>query len=289
MMEEPVKPKTQILEPSSTLYRPFRGKFKGMSERTFAILFTDFTFTLKNKWILVLMILAYMFGVFPVIIIFYGAAVVGGEFTSDLFFLFYFILFIWLVLIATVGGGRLISKDYADNSLTLYLSRPITKTNYFLGKYGSMFLLISMISFIPSLIIATIIVGFNAGVSDLSYDLTAVVLTLIALGFLIALVFSSISMVLSSITKNPRYAGVGIFCALFFPETLRGILFGISEDKHAHLISFLYIFQLLGDKWSGFNTIEDFDWPLPFGIIMTIVIVCLAITWFKLSKSELSE
>ncbi len=289
MMEQPLAPKAQILEPGTTFYRPFRGELKGMLERTLAILFTDFSFRIKNKWVIFLEVLAMMFGVFPVVLLFYFAAVVGGELTSDIFMMFYGLIFIWLVLICTVGGSKLISDDYANNSFTLYLSRPITKTTYFIGKYGSIFLLVSTISFIPSLLMAAIIVGFNAGVSDLSYDLTAVVLTLIALGFLIALVFSSIAMVLSSLTKNSRYAGVGIFCALLFPQTIGGILSDITEDKHANLISFSYLFNVIADKWSGFNTVEDFDWPLPFGIVMLIVLVCFGITWFKLSKSELSE
>jgi lipoprotein signal peptidase len=108
-------------------------------------------------------------------------------------------------------------------------------------------------------------------------------------GFLIALVFSSIAVVFSSITKNHLYSGVGIFCTIFFSNIIPQIIFEATDNKHVNLISIWYNLVLVADKGSGFNSIKDFDWPLPLFVLIMIIVVCHAIAWFRLNKMELSE
>lgn len=60
---------------------------------------------------------------------------VGGVFT--LIFWVHSFLGLWFSLVAlTVVIPRLVSRDRATNALTIYLSRPLTATDYLLGKLG---------------------------------------------------------------------------------------------------------------------------------------------------------
>jgi ABC-type transport system involved in multi-copper enzyme maturation permease subunit len=90
-------------------------------------------------------------------------------------------------------------------------------------------------------------------------------------------------------TKNHIYSGVGIFCTILFSSIIPGIISFSTDNKHVNLISVWYNLTLVADKWSGFNNIKDFDWPLSFGILLIIVIVCLGLAWYRLNKWELSE
>ena len=289
-MEAPLPPtRAVILEPGASLYRPYKGEIKGMIDRTLAIILTDFISRIKNIWIIILEILAWLFAIVPTMFLLYFLTSLGSEFEFPIFAMYYSSLFIWLTLICTVGGSRLISDDLANNSLTLYLSRPIKRETYFFGKFASIFLLISTISLLPSIIMAGLVIGFTTGGSDPSYDVTAVALTFISVGFLVSLVFSSIAMAFSSLTKNHLYAGVGIFCTILFSSIIPGILSIFTENEYISLFSVWNNLTIVADKWSGFGGYTDIDWPIPLLIIFNIIIVCCAIAWYRISKSELAE
>lgn len=58
-----------------------------------------------------------------------------------------------LFLVALVVGSGSIAADNRANALLVYLSKPITKTDYLIGKWVGLFLLIGAISLLPSLLL----------------------------------------------------------------------------------------------------------------------------------------
>lgn len=57
-----------------------------------------------------------------------------------------------LLLTAWVGPG-LIAPDLTNGALPLYLSRPFSRAEYVLGRFGTLFLLLSAITWIPTLLL----------------------------------------------------------------------------------------------------------------------------------------
>ncbi len=285
---EDLSPKTQILEPGATFYRPYKGEFKGLWQRTLTITKTDFFSRIKNKWIIALEVLAWFFSIVPSILMLYLITLAEGDFGAGMFISFLSSISIWVILVTTIGGSSLISGDLANNSFTLYLSRPITRENYFLGKFGSIFLIVSTLSMLPSLLMAFMVVGLSTGGSDPGYNVGAVVFTFIAIGFIVALVLSSIAMAFSSMTKNHLYAGVGIFCSILFSTIIPNILSALTENDDVIYISIWNNFIIIADDWSGFNT-QPQHWLPAFLISLLIVVICNLLVWYKLSKSELAE
>jgi ABC-type transport system involved in multi-copper enzyme maturation permease subunit len=284
---EGISPRTQILEPGTTYYRPYRGEFKGLWQRTLTIMKTDFMSKIKNKWIIVLEVLAWFFGIIPSLFMLYFITLAEGDFGAGMFISYFASISIWVTLVSTIGGSRLISDDLANNSFTLYLSRPIAKENYFFGKFGSIFLVVSTLSLFPSIIMAFMVVGLSTGGSDPGYNVTTVVLTFIAVGFLVALVLSSIAIAFSSMTKNYLYAGVGIFCSIIFSSIIPGILSTLTDNEDVMYISIWNNFIIIANDWSGFNT-QPQDWLPAFLVLLLITLICNLIVWNKLSKSELA-
>lgn len=69
-------------------------------------------------------------------VLLYPDIVIGGFYT--LIFWLHSFVGLWLSLVAlTVVLPRLITRDRATNALTVYLSRPLTSTDYLLGKLGT--------------------------------------------------------------------------------------------------------------------------------------------------------
>jgi heme exporter protein D len=62
----------------------------------------------------------------------------------------------------TVVGPALISPDLRNNALPLYLSRPLSKTSYILGKLLVLVTLCSMVTWIPALAL----IGFQAYLAE---------------------------------------------------------------------------------------------------------------------------
>jgi len=56
-------------------------------------------------------------------------------------------------ILAAWGGPGMITKDFANHSVQLYLSRPISRTEYLLGKVSVLAALLSCTTWIPALLL----------------------------------------------------------------------------------------------------------------------------------------
>ena len=56
-------------------------------------------------------------------------------------------------VLAAWGGPGMITKDFANHAVQLYLSRPISRTEYLLGKVSVLVALLSCTTWIPALLL----------------------------------------------------------------------------------------------------------------------------------------
>jgi ABC-2 type transport system permease protein len=116
------------------------------------------------------------------------------------------------ILTAFIGPG-LISPDLANGALTLYLSRPLSRTEYALGKASVLLIVLSEITWIPGLIVFFVqasLVGWGWAVEN------AWIAGALLLGSLIwILVLCLLSMALSAWVKW-RIAAGALLLAVFF-------------------------------------------------------------------------
>lgn len=79
------------------------------------------------------------------------------EFMGGLTDIFFQVLFLWQALpaffVAVIVSPSLIAADLSNNALSLYLSRPINRRDYVLGKMAVLALLLSPITWIGGLLI----------------------------------------------------------------------------------------------------------------------------------------
>jgi ABC-type transport system involved in multi-copper enzyme maturation permease subunit len=257
-------------------YRKFEGKRQGRIERIFTILRFEFIQRLKNKWILILLLLSWSIGVFPI-------------FTGGNFMAYFVISFIWLLLFTAIAGGPILSEDFQYNAITLYLSRPLQRLDYFLGKYFTLFCLISLMALVPNIFIAAFIIGvmYDTPISDFDYYRFAY--SLIGIGLLMTFIFTNIGMAFSATTKNHKYASGGIFAFIFFSNIISLALSNLYDD--IIYCSIWANFMIIFSAWIDVNDngMVEFDWNISFGILMLISIFCLVIVWLKIKRAEISE
>ena len=60
----------------------------------------------------------------------------------------------WMGFVLTAWGAPgMITKDFANHAVQLYLSRPLSRTEYLLGKASVLVILLSAITWIPTLLL----------------------------------------------------------------------------------------------------------------------------------------
>jgi ABC-type transport system involved in multi-copper enzyme maturation permease subunit len=262
-----------IYEPT---YRRFEGKLQGRMVRISTIFKHEFKRRMKNKWVLVLLLLAWVLGVLPTV------------FTGN-FFVYFITAFIWLLLFTSIVGGPIIAEDFKYNSITLFLSRPVQRSDYFIGKYLTLFTLISLISFLPTILVTAIVIGTNYGNPLGDFDYYRFSYSILGIGFLMTFVFTNIGLAFSSLTKNHKYASGGIFAAIFFSNIISLALTNLYEDIIYFSIwsNFLIIFMHWND--GGGEDLTSFDGNISLAVLLVVSIMCLIIVWLRIQRAELSE
>lgn len=249
---------------------------QGRSVRIKTILKNEFMRRLRNKWVLTLLILSWAIGVFPI-------------FTGANFMLYFILSFIWLLLFTAIVGGPILSEDSQYNAITLYLSRPLQRVDYFIGKYLTLFCLIALIALLPNIFIAAFIIGIFYDASPGDFDFYTFAYSLIGIGLLMTFVFTNIGLAFSASTNNHKYASGGIFAFIFFSNVISLALSNLYDD--IIYCSIWVNLMIIFSKWNdvGNNGFVDVDHNISLAILMIISMLCLLFVWFKIQRAELSE
>lgn len=150
--------------------------------------------------------------------------------------------FILTVLIAP----PLISKDLANNALPLYLCRPLSRTEYVLGKMAVIVFLLSLMTWIPGLLIFF----FQASLAGISWFWANMwMISSIFIGFMTWIVLLSLlALAISSIVKW-RVVASGALLGLFFvPSAFGEIINELFLTRVGHLIG---MWATITSIWRG--------------------------------------
>lgn len=164
---------------------------------------------------------------------------------NDMFFLHFLGIqsMLSFFLSAFVGPG-LISPDLANNAIPLYLSRPFSRTEYVLGKMSVLLILLSVMTWIPGLLLWSLhgyLVGGGWWGNNLriAYALFAGAWVWILLITLMALAFSAW-------VKWKPVAGALIFGTFFISAGVGAMINAVLRTKWG---SILNMSNLIGSVW----------------------------------------
>lgn len=114
---------------------------------------------------------------------------------------------VWLAALGAVLGGGLIARDVQTGALRLYLSRPLSRFDYCLGKVASLLLFFGVVILGPALLL----VGFHAAATGETTHLRLdgpTLPALLAVGLSWVVLGSLIVAALSATLGSPRLAGL---------------------------------------------------------------------------------
>ena len=150
--------------------------------------------------------------------------------------------FILTVLVAP----PLISRDLSNNALPLYLSRPLSRTEYVLGKMMVVAFLLSMMTWVPGLLVFVFQASLAGFVWLWSNLWMAWAIFAGSMAWIILL--SLIALAVSSLVKW-RVVASGAMAGLFFvPSAFGEIINNLFLTRSGHLIS---LWATMNSIWRG--------------------------------------
>jgi ABC-2 type transport system permease protein len=143
-------------------------------------------------------------------------------------------------------GPPLISRDLANNALPLYLSRPFTRKEYVIGKMNVIVLLVSLITWIPGLLLF-LLQAYLEGAGWLGNNLRLAGAIFLS-SFVWIVVLSILSLAVSAWLKWRVVASGALIGILFIPSAFGEIINELFRTRLGHLIS---LGAIMDSLWRG--------------------------------------
>jgi len=187
-------------------------------------------------------------------------------------------------VVALVVGPALISGDLRNNGLPLYLGRPFSRTEYILGKFAVLAVLMSAISWVPGLLLFLLRAYFG-GWRWLADNLR-IALALFVGCWIGIILLSLLSLALSAYLKWRPVAGMALLAVFFLSPIPAGILNFMLKTTWA---SMLNISDMVRVVWAGLFGVKNTVGVPPvaaWAALLTVCALCLMLLYRKVRAYE---
>ncbi len=142
----------------------------------------------------------------------------------------------WTLLLSVFGGAGLVANDLRTGAILVYLSRPLTRRDYVLGKLGVLMALNLGVTLLPGLLLYVVGLGL-APEQYLKWELWWIAPAIVAQASLMSLAISVVALAVSSLSRSARIAGLSFFGLVVGLDVARGILVNIVRAEWASVVS----------------------------------------------------
>jgi len=207
-------------------------------------------------------------------------------------------------LMALLIGPPLVSRDLRNNALPLYLCRPFSRTEYVMGKMSVLLILLSMITWIPQLLLflfTAYLEGFTWFKDNLSLAFAIVISS-----FVWILLLALLSQAISALVKWRVVASGAMVGLLLIPSVFGAFINEVFKTQIGNLVSLGALIRnvtsgLFGtfDRLNEVRRISDFDGTVLREIVIyqpplwaswmmlfLLCVVCLALLSWKVKAYE---
>ncbi|HET9830901.1 MAG TPA: hypothetical protein VFP91_04310 [Vicinamibacterales bacterium] len=177
-------------------------------------------------------------------------------------------LFVFLVTITL--GAAAIAQDRRANALQIYLSKPLTRVEYIIGKLSVLIAFLLFITWVPGILLLIVQVLFAGNFTFLkanAYLFPAITLY----AFVEAVMVSMCMLALSSLSTNSRFVGILYTALIFFSKALYGVLLAVTGSTAISWISFGNNLAQLGDAIFRVPLRYQTPWIVSLAIVLGLI------------------
>ena len=186
---------------------------------------------------------------------------------------------IFVFFITMYVGAGLIANDRRANALQIYLSKPLTRVDYVVGKLATLLIFLIAVTWVPGILLLLMQMMFAGNLTFLKANLF--LFPAITAYAAVAVTMAAFSMLaLSSLSKSRRFVAVMYAGLIFFTAAMYQALRGITSSRAWAVISPGDVLNVFADViFRNQNTP-----PIPFPVALLVVALLLGASVLVLER-----
>jgi ABC-2 type transport system permease protein len=191
------------------------------------------------------------------------------------------------ILLSVFGAAGLVANDLRTGGILVYLSRPLTRRDYVLGKLGVPLALNLAVTLVPGLVLYAAALAL-APDQFLEWTLAWIGPAIVAHALVISLFVSLLALAVSALSRSARVAGLAFFGLIFGLEMVRLVVQHGFGRHEALVVSFQADLRSLGSSLFGLGDPElAIHWAAPAAVLLVVSLACLGVLRARVRAVEI--
>jgi len=282
-------------------YRRYEGELEGHAWRWAVVTATELRRHVRQKAVLALLALSclpfvvYGFIAYSKVVVkdrgaafpSEAATIEGliGEFEPSFFVDMLRFQMFWVIVLTAVVGSGLIARDRETRALELFLSRPLTRRGYLIGKFGIAFALTLIVTAGPSLLLYAVVAVMQPSF-DFVRETYSLPLRLAGAALFTSAVASMAILALSAALSRARVVGVVWFAAYLGSRIGANVAHEITGEPRVFAASLGHSFLRVTEWITGATPEQDFPVGLALGPLVALAILAAGVLAVRVRAVE---
>jgi ABC-2 type transport system permease protein len=180
---------------------------------------------------------------------------------------------IFVFFVTVYVGAGLIANDRRANALQIYLSKPMTRSEYVFGKLAILIVFLLGVTWAPAMVLLLVQIAFAGNFTFFQNNLFLFpAITVFAA--LQVITVAATMLALSSLSKSARYVAILYAMVLFFSSAVYGVLYAVTRSSVFSWISLSADIEQVGNIIFRMPAKYDTPWPVSLLVIVVTVALC---------------
>ena len=181
----------------------------------------------------------------------------------------------FVFIITVYVGSGLIANDRRANALQIYLSKPLARSEYILGKAAVLIAFLLSITLVPAMLLLLLQVLFSGSFEFIRKNLFLI--PAIGTASLLQSLLAAFTMLaLSSLSKSARFVAIMYAGIIFFTLAIFGVLSAITASTRLSWVALGANLQQVIDVI--FRQTPRYQTPWQVSLIVTVALIALSIS-----------
>jgi ABC-2 type transport system permease protein len=178
----------------------------------------------------------------------------------------------FVFFITVYVGAGLIANDRRANALQIYLSKPLTRAEYIVGKLSILMAFLALVTWVPAIVLLIVQVSFAGNFTFFRNNLFLFP-AITVFSFIDVVLAASTMLALSSLSKSSRYVAILYAAVIFFTQAVYGVLYAVTRSSAFSWISFSANLSQLGDLIFRQPSRYETPWPVALLMVAGLIVV----------------
>ena len=180
---------------------------------------------------------------------------------------------IFVFLITVYVGSGLIANDRRANALQLYLSKPVTRAEYILGKMSILATFLLGITWLPAILLLLLQIAFSGSFTFIKAN-SSLIASVTLYCVLMVLVITFGMTALSSLSRSSRFVGILFAGLLIFSDAMFNALRFITGSTAISWVSIQASLDQVGDLI--FRQAPRHQTPVAVSLLVLLAVIVIS-------------